>query len=239
MIIVTILVLAGSSLIAYPWLDNWAYENEVRSEKQQYLDMVQGIDTGGTVKPGATSETDGSSRPVDVDSLYQFMLEENQRIYETGQSGLVDAWSYQRAGVDLSRYGIDNGCVGFISIPKIGIEIPIYLGANTTNMSKGAVHLTETSYPIGGMNTNSVIAAHRGQVHWMFRNIDKLEVGDNVVITNFREELTYRVVSYEVIDPHDIQKVRIQEGKDMITLISCHPLGSNTQRYVVYCERVD
>jgi sortase A len=197
--------------------------------KLEFVAMTQGDPAqAGDDQPGL----------VDVEGLYRFMQQENQRLYETGQSGLIDAWSYQEAGVDLSHYGIDDGCVGFITIARINVEIPIYLGANTANMDKGAVHLTETSYPIGGMNTNAVIAAHRGQVRWMFRDIDKLEVGDTVTITNFREQLTYRVVSYEVIDPHDSGKVHIQAGKDMITLISCHPLGSNYQRYVVYCERV-
>ena len=105
-------------------------------------------------------------------------------------------------------------------------------------MKKGAVHLTETSYPIGGENTNCVIAAHRGYSKTaMFRDIEALEVGDPVYIENFREELEYEVVKTKVIAPSDIEEILIQKGKDMLTLITCHPYRHNHKRYVVFCEK--
>ena len=126
-----------------------------------------------------------------------------------------------------------------ISIPKINIEVPILLGANTANMKKGAVHLTETSYPIGGVNTNSVIAAHRGYGKaTLFRYIDKIGVGDKIRIRNFKEELTYEVYETKIINPDDISELEIQEGQDIITLITCHPYRINTQRYIVKAKRV-
>ena len=105
-------------------------------------------------------------------------------------------------------------------------------------MKQGAAHLTNTSYPVGGWNTNCVLAAHRGYSRTaMFRDIELLEPGDEVVIENFRETLTYEVTETKVIAPDEIQEVLIQEGKDMVTLITCHPYRENRQRYVVYCER--
>ena len=89
---------------------------------------------------------------------------------------------------------------------------------------------------IGGVNTNSVIAGHRGYAKAdMFRNIQKLQVGDSIYITNPWETLTYKMVETKVILPTDIRQVCIQDGKDMVTLISCE---HHTRRYVVYCERV-
>ena len=130
--------------------------------------------------------------------------------------------------------------IGFLSIPKMGVELPILLGANADNMRKGAVHLTETSYPIGGENTNCVIAAHRGYSKAaMFRDIEKLEIGDEVFLQNFRETLSYRVVALRVISPTDVQDLLIRENRDLLTLITCHPYQHNYQRYVVYCERVE
>ena len=118
------------------------------------------------------------------------------------------------------------------------IELPILLGANTENMKQGAVHLIETSYPIGGENTNCVLAAHRGYSRAaMFRDIEKLELGDEIYIRNFRETLVYRVVQLQVISPTDVGQLLIQDGRDLVTLITCHPYGHNYQRYVVYCER--
>ena len=120
------------------------------------------------------------------------------------------------------------------------IEVPIYLGATQENMKKGATHLSETSIPIGGINTNSVISAHRGmKTHPMFRDIEMLEIGDEVKITNMWDELIYKVIETKVITPDQVSEVLIQEGRDLITLITCHPYTQNYQRYVVYCERQD
>lgn len=119
------------------------------------------------------------------------------------------------------------------------VELPILLGANDENLEKGAAHLTETSYPIGGQNTNCVLAAHRGYNRAaMFRDIEKLEIGDEIHILNFRETLTYRVAELRVISPTDVEELLIQEGRDLVTLVTCHPYRYNYQRYVVYCERV-
>jgi sortase A len=118
------------------------------------------------------------------------------------------------------------------------MELPVYLGANDANMSKGAVHLTQTSYPIGGENTNSVIAAHRGTHLMMFLNIHRMVVGDEVIVTNFREPLTYRVVEIKIIDPSETDEILIQKDRDLVTLVTCNPINGNYQRYVVYCERV-
>ena len=107
-------------------------------------------------------------------------------------------------------------------------------------MRLGAVHLTGSSYPIGGNNTNSVIAAHRGYYKTsMFRHIDNIKIGDRLYIKNFRETLLYRAVEIAIIDSNDIGKLGIQDNKDLVTLISCHPYPFNYQRYVVYFERVN
>ena len=100
--------------------------------------------------------------------------------------------------------------------------------------------LSETSIPIGGANTNAVIAGHRG---WggasYFRYITDLTLGDEVTITNLWETLRYRVVGTKVIEPHEIENILIQPGRDMVTLLTCHPYASGgKQRYLVYCERI-
>jgi len=221
--IVGVIALAGISLLLYPTAENWLYHRGVAAQKQDFMN-----------RSAKASGQDG----LPYDDLYQFLKSENENMYLTGQSGLVDAFSYQTRGIDLSAYGIEDDCIGYIEIPSIGIQLPIYLGANTDNMKKGAVHLTQTSYPIGGPNTNAVIAAHRTVVRDMFRNIDKIQIGDVVYITNFRERLTYKAVEIKIIDPTDVNQIKIQEGRDLVTLVSCHPPGTTNQRYVVYCERV-
>lgn len=117
--------------------------------------------------------------------------------------------------------------------------MPIYLGASDDHLAAGAAQLSQTSLPIGGTNTNCVIAGHRG---WRgadyFRYVPDLQIGDEIIITNLWETLTYTVVETDIIAPNDVDKILIQEGKDMLTLITCHPYASGgKQRYVVYCER--
>ena len=218
--LLALLVLAaGLGVYFYPAAQDIICDRETANLKKEFLQ-----------NPGDNYE-----------ELYAFLKAENERLFQTGQDGLVDAFSYEQPSVDLSAYGIQDNIIGFVSLPSIGIELPIYLGANPKNMMKGAVHLTETSYPIGGPDTNSVIAAHRGQTVRQFREIHKLQVGDEIIITNFRGTLRYRVLEYKIIWPWDTGEILIQPGRELLSLFSCHPLGDNTprnQRYLVVCERV-
>ena len=225
--VAVILLISGLCVLFYPTVVNLAYQSEVSKIKEDFLKNI------------ARQEGESQTLPdTQFDRLYAFLQEENRKLFENGQSGLTDAFSYEQPAVDFSEYGLTDNCIGFISIPRIGQELPIYLGASRANMKKGAVHLTQTSYPIGGGNTNCVIAAHRGGTQTMFRNIHKIQIGDRITITNFRETLTYQAVEIKIIKPNEIDQILIQEGRDLLTLISCNPLGYNYQRYVLYCERV-
>ena len=128
---------------------------------------------------------------------------------------------------------------GVISIPKLDIEMPLYLGATYQHLADGAAHLSQTSLPIGGNNTNCVIAGHRG---WKgasyFRYITELKPGDEVTITNLWGTLRYTVTETKIIAPNDIEEILIREGQELLTLLTCHPYASGGKyRYVVYCER--
>lgn len=185
-----------------------------------------------------SEQTDENS--MNLDKLYADMQKYNEKIFQEGQSGLTDAWSYEQAGFDLTSYGLYNSVVGEIKIPKMKCDLPLYLGATNANMAKGATQLGQTSTPIGGENTNCVIAGHRGSAGGeFFKEIQLLEIGDKVYIDNLWETLTYKVVKIEIINPDEISKVLIQKGKDMVTLVTCHPYPYNSQRYVVYCQRTE
>lgn len=172
--------------------------------------------------------------------LRQAMEEYNAQIFAERQAGLKKVEDYERGQINLSAYGIEDKMVGVIEIPAMDVVLPIYLGANYANLDQGAACMGQTSLPIGGENTNCVIAGHRG---WhnnnYFKAIEKLEAGDEVIITNLWEVLRYRVCEIRIVAPRDIQQVLIQEGRDLITLHTCHPFGSGGRyRYLVYCERV-
>ena len=170
--------------------------------------------------------------------LLRQMEKYNTGIYENGQSGLKDAWSYAQNPFDFDTAGLPDDMIGYITIEAMNEKLPLYIGANEENMSKGAVVMGQTSMPIGGENTNCVIAAHRGYRGIpMFQYIEVLQPGDKVEITNLWETLEYEVVKSIVIYPDNIDAVKIIPGEDMLTLITCHPYTQNYQRYVVYCRR--
>ena len=229
-----ILLLVGVVMYAYPIIANFISQQYTDVTIKSFQDTVQSIKVDNTT-PANTLKVGGSP----LDELLRRAQAYNKKLYDEGQKDLVDPFSYQVSSIDLSGYGIEDNLFGYIEIPKLSVKLGIYLGATSANMTKGAVHLTQTSLPIGGINTNAVIAAHRGtRYRDMFLHIDQLEAGDKVMITNAWETLTYSVTSTAIIAPNDIKKVLIQNGRDMVTLISCNPYGKSTQRYVVYCDRV-
>jgi sortase A len=134
---------------------------------------------------------------------------------------------------------LGNEPFGYIEIPAMNLTLPLYSGASTENLAKGAAILGETSIPVGGIHTNSVIAGHRGyDGKAFFKEIEKIQKGDKVYITNPWGKLTYVACDMNIIEPDDVDAVKIQEGKDMITLMTCHPYASGGKyRYVVYCIR--
>lgn len=163
----------------------------------------------------------------------------NERIYTERQAGLTDAAACEEPAVLLMDYGVEDEIIGVLEIPTLELVMPVYLGASDPHLAAGAAVLGNTSAPIGGINTNCVIAGHRG---WYgadyFRHIDRLQAGDTVTITNLWETLIYTVVDIQVIQPHEVDKIKIQPGRDLLTLITCHPYASGgRQRLVVYCER--
>lgn len=164
----------------------------------------------------------------------------NQSIYAEKQSDLTSLEACEEPAVDLAAYGIEDDIIGVLEIPAVELTMLVYLGASDEHLALGAAVLGSTSAPIGGDNTNCVIAGHRG---WKgadyFRHIDRLQVGDTVRLTNLWETLTYTVTDIQIIQPHEVEKIKIQPHRDLLTLLTCHPYASGgKQRYVVVCERI-
>ncbi|MBR7552566.1 class C sortase [Allobacillus sp. GCM10007491] len=125
-----------------------------------------------------------------------------------------------------------------LEIPKLGLHIPILLGASDYALSQGIGQVEGSSLPVGGPNTHTVLAGHRGMgTKEMFRNLDELQPGDVFYIHTLDERLVYKVEGSAVILPHETDSLRVKEGKDLATLLTCHPYRSNTHRLVVYGVR--
>ena len=232
-----ILFLFGLATFLFPYWNGALVDHSMQQEAERFMEQIIQIIPSETMAP-----SDGPIPTETQPTLYPELLADmkayNERIFENGQEGLSSEPSYQQPSFVLADYGLDSEVFGVISIPKLEIELPIYLGATYQHMNDGAAHLSQTSLPIGGRNTNCVIAGHRG---WngasYFLNIPELVPGDEVIVTNLWETLTYEVTGTEIIEPNDVDKILIQPGKDMLTLLTCHPYGSGgRQRYLVYCE---
>ena len=231
---------AGLAFLLYPSLWGAAVDQKISLNAQGFLNRDETAPTIPDVIVTVDSPTE-SEETRDYPELWADMVLYNEAIYTQGQAGLSCEYDYQKPSFTLTQYGLADEVFGVISIPAMELEMPIFLGATEQHMADGAAHLSQTSLPIGGENTNCVIAGHRGyNGASYFRYIDKLKVGDLVSVTNLWERLTYRVCEIKIIDPHDVTEILIQPGRELLTLLTCHPYASGgRQRYVVYCERVE
>ena len=145
----------------------------------------------------------------------------------------------------LSNYNylinIDNdGMMGYIEIDKLNIELPIYHGTSSSILNVAVGHLEGSSLPIGGKNTHSVLAAHRGLPSAeLFTNLSKLELGDIFIITVLNRVMTYQVDNIVIVKPSDISHLQIIEDKDYVTLLTCTPYGLNYHRLLVRGTRIE
>lgn len=214
-------------------------------EQGRVEQVVEESRTSATVSdekdPPAAAEDDGGDafRPKEGDPTYEALVDYSELVREGTGDKVNDPFAF--SGDELAAMGLPDGIVGSIDIPAMGVTLPIYLGATEANMELGAAVVAGTSMPVGGESSNCVIAAHRGVWHGvqMFRDIELLEVGDTLTITTSWDELTYRVCEICVIEPDDVDALAVQEGRDLVTLFTCHPYAVSTQRYLVYCERVE
>lgn len=238
-IVSVVLILVGLGVFFYPNFREWKTNHEVNQIVDQFEEDFKTDDTESSKSDTESSESSDVT-PTKFTALYQEMQDYNKNLVANGQQ-LTDAWSYQQAPISLDHMPSGDATIGYIDIPDMKVKLPLLLGASMDNLSKGAAVLSQTSMPIGGTDTNCVIAAHRG---WKgsayFQRIENLKKGSKVYVTNPWETLVYEVTSTKVVNPDDIDVIKLQPGKDMVTLISCHPyvIGGGPYRYIAYCERV-
>lgn len=234
----------GLGILLYPTFHGAMVDWKMKQDSQRFLTRVEVNDSD----PENPSHQNGEDHPAveatvpeQYPELWQDMTRYNQEIFREGQAGLSGVDAYEVPSFCLADYGLDEEIFGVLSIPKLELSMPIYLGATNAHMVAGVAHLSQTSLPIGGRNTNCVLAGHRG---WngaaYFLYLPDLEPGDQVQLTNLWQTLTYQVVETKIIFPNQVEEIRIQENRDLLTLLTCHPPASGgKQRYLVICERID
>ena len=133
-----------------------------------------------------------------------------------------------------------NGIMAYIEIPKISVYLPIYHGTKEDILKKGIGHLENSSFPIGGVSTHTVLTGHTGLLKAeLFTRIRELEIDDYFYVYTLGQKLTYKVYQIKVVLPTEVDDVKIQEGKDLVSLVTCTPYGVNTHRLLVQAIRTE
>ena len=134
----------------------------------------------------------------------------------------------------------DHGMMGYLTIDKIKVELPIYHGTSADVLNKAVGHLEGTSLPVGGKGTHSVLSAHRGLTSFkLFTDLDKLEIGDTFVINILDRTITYQVDKITIVKPNQVNDLKIDKDGDYVTLLTCTPYGINTHRLLVRGKRIE
>lgn len=216
-----IVILLGAGAAAYPLIASINNEHTQSLVQTEYEEKLQQLDTS------------------EIDAALAAAREYNKTI-STVQIEDVD-----KIKADLPPYEdllnlANNGIMGYIEIPTINIDLPIYHGTTGAAMEKGAGHMEGTSLPVGGIGTHAVISAHSGMASAkLFTDLDKLKLGDMFFITVCNQKLAYEVDNIAVVEPTDIDLIRIDTQQDYVTLLTCTPYGVNTHRLLVRGHRVE
>lgn len=216
-----LVILLGAGAAAYPLIASINNEHTQSLVQTEYEEKLQQLDTSeidaALAAARAYNKTISTVQIEDVDKIK------------------ADLPPYE----DLLNLA-NNGIMGYIMIPAINIDLPIYHGTTGAAMEKGAGHMEGTSLPVGGIGTHAVISAHSGMASAkLFTDLDKLKLGDMFFITVCNQKLAYEVDNIAVVEPTDIDLIRIDTQQDYVTLLTCTPYGVNTHRLLVRGHRVE
>ncbi len=187
----------------------------------------------------------------DVETTYTAAIEGTDDTELTAQRQAAEQYNAMLANATISEGGADapplayteqltvGGVMCYVDIPKINVYLPVQHGTGADTLEKSVGHVVGTSLPVGGSSTHAVLSAHSGMASAkLFSDIDQLEKGDVFYIRVLGEVLAYQVDSINIVLPTDTSLLQIEEGKDLVTLVTCTPFGINTHRLLVRGNRV-
>lgn len=215
-----IIFITGLGIASYPFISNMVAQRHASQVVKDYETNVEEMDEEkiDAMKEAAKKYNEQLSNVVSVD-------DENEN-NEQGESY-----------ADLLNIG---EALGYITIPKIDVNLPIYNGTSQDVLSKGVGHMEQSSYPLGGVSTHCVLTGHRGLPSAvLFTDLDKLEIGDEFYLHVLDEILAYKVDQIKVVEPNESGDLEIIDGKDYCTLVTCTPYAINSHRLLVRGERTE
>lgn len=217
-IVLILVFFVGLSLLLYPTISD--YWNSLHQSKAiaTYIEQVADLD----------------------EDKYQKMLEDAHSFNATllNRTTPYALTPKQKADYHILLDPGESGIMAYIEVPSIGITLPIYHGTDESVLQKALGHMEWTSLPVGGESTHCVISGHRGLPSArLFTDLDKIKEGDIFFIRVLDELLTYEVKKILTVEPQQVQTLKIEEGKDMFTLVTCTPYGVNSHRLLIVGER--
>ena len=210
--ILILITLIALGFLLYPSFSNYINNKFAVSTISDYTEKINNV------------------KDEEVDDLIKNINKYNYDLFNgTAENELPDCLNIHEGDV-----------LGYIEIPSINIKLPIYYGTSVDILKKGVGVLEGTSLPVGGENTHSVLSAHTGLANQkLFTDIDKLKDGDVFYLHILKKDLAYKVNQIKVVHPDEIDELKISDGKDYVTLLTCYPYGINTERLLVRGERTD
>lgn len=225
-LVICIIFLAGLSLLLYPFVANqW---NNYR--QKQLLSGYEQVVSEKEAAEGIDYDAERKKAEDYNEALLPCVLPDSFALAESSGVDPVYMNTLNIAGDEM---------MGSVEIPKINIKIPIYHTTEEEVLNKGAGHLEGSSLPVGGANTHAVISAHRGLPSAsLFTDLDQMKVGDHFLLHVLDETLCYEVDKISVVKPEDTTALAVEDGQDLVTLLTCTPYGVNTERLLVRGHRV-
>lgn len=226
-ITISIMFLAGLSLLLYPFVsDQWNTYRQKRLISSYDEQIVEKEEAG----------------EIDYDSEWEKANAYNEALLP---SILPDSFAVAEASGEedkeyMSSLNLNgDGMMGYVEIPKINVKVPVYHTTEEEVLERAAGHLEGSSLPVGGASTHSVISAHRGLPSAkLFTDLDKLEEGDHFLLSVLNEILCYEVDQVSIVEPEETEGLSVEDGEDLVTLLTCTPYGVNSHRLLVRGHRV-
>lgn len=225
-LVIGIIFLAGLSLLLYPFVANqW---NNYR--QKQLISGYEQVVSDKEAAEGIDYDAERKKAEDYNEALLPCVLPDSFALAESSGVDPVYMNTLNIAGDEM---------MGSVEIPKINIKIPIYHTTEEDVLNKGAGHLEGSSLPVGGANTHAVISAHRGLPSAsLFTDLDQMKVGNHFLLHVLDETLCYEVDKISVVKPEDTSALAVEDGQDLVTLLTCTPYGVNTERLLVRGHRV-
>ncbi|MFE4951917.1 class C sortase [Leifsonia sp. NPDC056665] len=226
--LIAVICLLGVSVALYPSTASWFSAVQEAQQIAKYGNDVK------VIGPASRIEAIKQAHAYNAALESGAQVKANERIPVDAGAKLPAGYAYNTL-LAADAYGL----MARIVIPSIGVDLPIYHGTSDATLENGIGHLEGTSLPVGGAGTHAVLAGHRGLASaTLFTNLDKVVTGDTFTIYVFGETLTYKIFSIKVVNPDETKTLNPVPGKDLVTLVTCTPIGVNSQRILVTAERV-